>query len=70
MADDPIIRINDIRETGHCVKGARAWFKLNGLGDKQFKRFLHEGLPASVLLATGDALAQRVVSETLKRRKG
>lgn len=60
MADeDLIIVIGDIRKAGHCVRGARHWFGGRGL---DFKAFLKDGLPASVLLATGDALALQVVN--------
>lgn len=61
---DPTIRINDIRATGHCVRGAGRWFTANGL---DYKRFLREGMPASELLATGDALAKQVVDAKLER---
>lgn len=64
MADDPIIRVADIRATGHCVRGARRWFNMNGL---DFSKFMDEGLPASELLKTGDSLAQQVVEARLKR---
>lgn len=58
------ITINDIRKTGHCVAGIRTWFTLHGL---DFKTFLQEGLPASVLLDTGDELARDVVAKVKER---
>lgn len=65
MENDPIITINDIRATGHCVRGAKAWFAAQpGL---DFGKFLKQGLPASELLKTGDSLAQQVVEARLKR---
>ncbi|MGC3619141.1 hypothetical protein, partial [Pseudomonas aeruginosa] len=44
---------------GYCVSGARAWFNAHGL---DWHRFVAEGMPASVLEATGDELALRLVS--------
>lgn len=67
MADDPIITIADIRKTGHCVRGAGQWFALQGL---DFKAFLKNGLPASVLLATGDELARQVVEHKMRQTDG
>jgi hypothetical protein len=60
-----LIRIGDIRASGHCVKGAKAWMERHGF---DFKNFLRNGAKASELLETKDALAQRVVRETAKRR--
>lgn len=67
MNDDPIITVADIRATGHCVRGAGRWFALNGL---DFKKFMREGLPASVLLATGDELAKQVVEHKRQSTDG
>ncbi|HEN8225525.1 TPA: hypothetical protein ACPH2S_000051 [Pseudomonas aeruginosa] len=44
---------------GYCVSGARAWFQAQGL---DWRRFISEGLPASVLEATDDELALRLVA--------
>ncbi|MCE8012901.1 hypothetical protein [Billgrantia desiderata] len=52
-----IITIDDVRRY-HCARGARQWFERHGL---DFKAFLAEGMPAEVLLATGDLRAQQVV---------
>jgi hypothetical protein len=60
--DDQIITISDMRAAGHCVSGVRRWFGEQGL---DFRDFLLNGIPASTLIATGDAQAQRVVD--LKR---
>ena len=43
-----------VRELGYCAKGARAFFARY---DLDWSAFLREGLPASTLEATGDALA-------------
>ncbi|WP_019561446.1 MULTISPECIES: hypothetical protein [Caldimonas] len=54
-----IITIDHVRAAGLCVHGTRTWFARQGL---DFRAFLAQGLPASTLRATGDAMAQRVVS--------
>ena len=58
MKEDVIVTIDHVRAAGLCVHGARTWFARHGL---DFRAFLANGLPASVLLATGDAMAARVV---------
>jgi len=55
---DLIVTIDDVRAAGLCVNGSRAWFARHGL---DFRAFLREGLDAQTLLATGDAMALRVV---------
>lgn len=62
--DDLIITIADIRKAGLCARGARRWAEAQGI---DFARFLKEGVPASVLLATGEAHAVLVVERTRKR---
>lgn len=61
------ITIEDIRAAGHCVLGARDWFRQHGLS---FAEFLRDGADAEVLLATGDALAERVVTRARERADG
>lgn len=58
MSTDVLVTIAHVRAAGLCVHGTRAWFARQGL---DFRAFLARGLPASVLLATGDAMAARVV---------
>ena len=58
--EDPIVTIDDIRKTGHCVKGIRRWFEAYGL---DFRQFISTGIRASELEATGDQLAFEVVSK-------
>ena len=53
-----IITIAHVRAVGLCVNGSRTWFERHGL---DFRAFLREGLDAETLLATGDAMALRVV---------
>lgn len=52
------ITIDHVRAAGLCVNGSRSWFARHGL---DFRSFLREGLTAEALLATGDAMALRVV---------
>lgn len=54
----------DMRALGQCNRGARAWFARHRL---DWSRFIDQGLPAPVLLATGDALAQDVVAVARSR---
>lgn len=62
MTDDPIITIDDIRKVGICASGTRRWFEAQGL---DFRDFMQNGISASVLAATGDAQALRVVEAKL-----
>ncbi len=59
-----IITINDTRLAGHCVSGVKAWFEDYGL---DFRTFIREGISAEKFLATGDALAVRIVELKLER---
>jgi hypothetical protein len=63
-APDILITITDVTLAGHCPSGARRWFDDHGLN---FRNFLKNGIPAADLLATGDALADQVVSRRLQR---
>ena len=62
---DLIVTIAHVRAAGLCVNGSRAWFARHGL---DFRAFLREGLDAETLLATGDAMAQRVVDCARQQR--
>jgi len=60
-----IVRMQHLRSVpgvrqapGYCVPGARKWFAQHGL---DFRAFARDGIDAELLLATGDALAQRLV---------
>lgn len=55
----PRIRIGDVTAAGYCVRGARDWFRQHGF---DWKAFVRDGLTEDELLATGDALAERVVA--------
>ncbi len=56
--DDPLVKLEDQHGLEYCNKGARAFAKRHGL---DYARFRREGLPASVLEATGDAMALKLV---------
>lgn len=53
-----IVTMRHVRKAHMCARGARQWFDRYGL---DYAQFLREGLPADQLLATGCALARRVV---------
>lgn len=52
------IRMEHVRAAKLCSRGARQWFVRYNL---DYTHFLKHGYPEDVLLATGDALARRVV---------
>lgn len=54
---DPLVTLADMHSLGYCNRGARLWFKRQGMDWPGFRR---RGLPASVLEATGDAQAIRL----------
>lgn len=58
MNADVTVIIDDVRAAGLCVNGTRVWFARH---DLDFRAFLREGCTAETLLATGDAMALRVV---------
>lgn len=58
MSTSVIVTIDHVRAAGLCVNGTRTWFTRQGL---DFRAFLREGCDADTLLATGDAMALRVV---------
>lgn len=64
MTEPLIITIGHVRATGLCVHGTRAWFARHGL---DFRAFLREGIAAQTLLATGDAMARRVVEHAQRQ---
>ena len=64
MSTEPLITIDHVRAVGLCVNGTRTWFARH---DLDFRGFLRDGLDADTLLATGDAMAQRVVEHARQR---
>ena len=55
---DVIVTITHARRDQLCSRGLREFFQQH---DLDWSAFLREGIPASALLATGDAMAERVV---------
>lgn len=55
---DFIVTMRHVRQAGMCARGARAFAKKYEL---DWSSFLKNGIPASKLEATGDALALKVV---------
>ena len=66
MSEDLIVSVQDLRASRLCFQGARPWFRRHGL---DWQRFLKEGIPEEELLATGDAMAIRLVEVSNVRRK-
>ncbi len=64
MTEPLIVTIDHVRATGLCVHGTRSWFARQGL---DFRAFLREGIAAEALLATGDAMAMRVVEHARRQ---
>ena len=58
MSTSTVITIDHVRAVGLCVNGTRVWFARQ---DMDFRAFLRDGCAADTLLATGDAMALRVV---------
>jgi hypothetical protein len=59
-----IVTITDVRMAGHCVAGARDWFRAY---DLDFREFVRNGMDSDILLATDDALAKQVIERKLQR---
>lgn len=67
MSNDFVVTMDDVRGAGHCVRGAKRWFEGYGL---DFRDFLSNGIPASKMLATGDAYGIQVVEFARNRLGG
>lgn len=70
-ASDPLVTVQDLYtvpawngEAGYCARGARAWCARHGL---DWAAFVRDGLAASVLEATGDAMALALVAHARAR---
>lgn len=61
-----IVLRTDLDELGYCARGARRWFARMGL---DWSDFVMCGIDAEILLATGDAMALRLV-EHIRMRHG
>jgi hypothetical protein len=57
----------DMRALGYCNRGARSWFARHQL---DWADFIHQGIEAEQLLATGDAMAEAVVAVAQSRVSG
>lgn len=64
MNDDLLLTVEDVREAGLCVRGAKQWFALHKL---DFAHFLANGIRMSQL-PSNDALSQKVIEVARERR--
>lgn len=64
---DFVLTVNDLIDCGFCATGQLRWFRSYGL---DFKEHLARGTRASVVLATGDAMAIRAVELLRERHRG
>lgn len=64
--DTLTIRMRDIRAAKMCSSGARQFFERHNL---DWSGFLKNGIEAEKLLATGDAMARRVVEVAHGRKQ-
>lgn len=62
-----IITRSHMDELGYCARGARRWFDRMGL---DWPAFVRDGIDAEVLLATGDAMAARLVQHVMDKDNG
>lgn len=54
MTDEPVVTLAHARALGYCAKGMRAFAERHGL---DWQAFRDQGLPATTMEATGDAMA-------------
>lgn len=66
MANSDKLTIQEIRQTGHCVRGIRTWLVSHGF---DFKDVVKNGVSIEALLATDDEVARQVVKAALSKRK-
>lgn len=66
MMNKDRLSIQEIRETGHCVRGIRDWVKSHGF---DFKDVVKNGIKISDLEKTEDELARQVLTKALENRK-
>lgn len=59
MTSDFIVTARALQSKGFCVSGARTWALSHNI---DFKDFLKNGIAASRLIETGDALAMKAVA--------
>jgi len=61
---DILVTHGDMRSLGYCNRGAREWFARHQL---DWSQFIDQGLPAPLLLATGDSMAAEVAAAARAR---
>lgn len=61
-----IVTMKDIRSCKMCSGGTRAFFTRHGM---DWNKFLKEGLPEDQFIATGDAMAMKVVEAARGRQE-
>lgn len=61
-----IITLDDARAFGYCASGMRKFAARNSL---DWSKFIKEGLPEEVLVATGEAMAIRLVEKVNELRR-
>lgn len=59
-----IITTKDLQPVKYCARGARRWFEQHGL---DWSKFVFEGLPEEVFIATGDPMAIKAIEEARRR---
>ena len=59
-----ILTTKDLQAVKYCANGSRRWCELHGIS---WSKFVFEGIPEEVLLATGDPMAIKFVEEAHKR---
>lgn len=64
MPADLVITIDDVRTSRKCTAGAREWAAKRGF---DYAQFLEGGVPASVLVESGDPDARQVVIDRMAR---
>ena len=62
-----IVTIEDVRQAGLCIPGARLWCRRHAI---DWHRLLKDGVEASCLIATNDAMAARAVATAQRRHHG
>jgi len=66
MQEDFLVTMRDVRAARGCSRGARMFAERHGL---DWKEFLKDGILASRLVATGDAMAINIVEVAKNGRK-
>lgn len=63
---DKNVTIQELRESGHCVRGLRDWFVGYGF---DFKDVVRNGVPADDVYKLNDELGNQVMDKAMARRK-